>query len=221
MRAILLYLVVYSGMVNAQQSVLSKIPPAGKTIQAFIPKGYDTIATTTGDLNKDGREDIVLCMRYNGEDSFDIDEEPQRLLIILFKQNEVYKVGGKSAEVLMCRHCGGMYGDPYSGVQINNGILQVHHYGGSAWRWVEHRKFRFQNGGFYLTGSTSDYFWNRQPCEGDMIGDAGRKYKDINFITGDEELIERDENCKLLKHQKIRLNKKPLLKLENFKYDYP
>lgn len=182
---------------------------------AFIPDGYDTIQVASGDLNKDGVADAVLALKRNDEEQ--LEEEEQRLLVVLFKAGSMYKLAGKSATTLMCRQCGGVHGDPYNDISIVKGVLVVNHYGGSAWRWVDTQKFRYQGGAFYLIGATYDFFTVNRSCDGG-IGEAGRKYKDINYVTGDQEVIERDEDCKLLKHLKTKTKIKPLVKLEAFKY---
>lgn len=205
---------------SSAQEVLLKIPISGKLIKDFIPKEYEIKDSVSGDLNKDGLKDIVLVMNHMQEDTFQMGEEPKRLLLVLFRNKIGFTLRAKSSEVLMCVHCGGIFGDPYESVEISKGVISVRHYAGSAWRWLEVRKFRYQNIGFYLIGSTSDYYWNASDCDGIGVGEAGRKYKDINYVTGDEEVIEKTEDCKLIKHTKQKLPIKPLIKLEVFKYEY-
>jgi hypothetical protein len=203
---------------SAQQALLN-IPDSGKAISDFIPKDYNFIDTVHGDLNKDGIKDIVLALKHKDEDTFAMDEEPKRILLVILKSKKGFKIVGKSENVLMCRNCGGMYGDPFSSMDINKGVLSIHHYGGSAWRWSEERKFRMQQNGMYLIGATSDYYWNIQSCNGNEIGDAGRKFRGINYVTGKEEIIERTEECKLIKQVKQKIKRKPLVKLEDFKFE--
>lgn len=201
------------------QEALLNIPETGKQIGDFIPKDFYLRDSIKGDLNKDGISDVVLVLRNINEDTFTSDEGAKRFLLILFKKGTSYSLAAKATGVLMCLQCGGAFGDPYDGVLIEKGVLVVVHYGGSSWRWIEHRKFRFQNNGFYLIGSTSDYFWNVSDCDGQGVGEAGRNYKDINYVTGDEEVIEKTEDCKLIKHTKTKQPKKPLVKLEAFTYE--
>lgn len=219
---IVLFVVFILGLQFSSQAqeVLSKIPVSAKTIASFIPKGYDTIEVVRGDLNKDGVEDIALALKHVDEDSFEMDEEPKRMLLVLLKQGAEYMLIGKSEKVLMCRHCGGAFGDPYAAISISNNILTIDHYGGSSWRWTNTQKFRYQQNAVFLIGSTTDSFWNVSDCDGNGVGDAGRKFKDTNWITGEQELIERDENCKLLTEKKVKLKRKQLVKLEAFKHEY-
>ncbi|HLP38864.1 hypothetical protein [Lacibacter sp.] len=216
-KTIALFLSLYFS--SSAQTVLSNIPDSGKTIAAFIPKGYDTIGIAKGDLNKDNIDDIVLALKYKDEDTFEMDEEPKRILLVLLMSNKGLKVIGKSENVLMCRHCGGMYGDPFSAMDITKGVLSIHHYGGSSWRWSEVRKFRMNQNGMSLIGATSDLFWSMQACNGSEIGDAGRQFRDVNFVTCDEEIIERTVECKLIKQVKQKIKRRPLVKLEDFNFE--
>ncbi len=204
---------------SSAQKVLLNIPDSGKSIAEFIPKNYIFIDSVFGDLNKDGIKDVVIALKNKDEDTFAMDEEPKRILLVMLRLKNGFKVIGKSENVLMCVNCGGVFGDPFNGIEITKGILTVNHYGGSAWRWSEVRKFRMQQNGMYLIGATSDYYWNIQPCNGNEIGDAGRKFRDVNFVTGNEEIIERTEECKLIKQVKQKIKRKPLVKLEDFNFE--
>jgi hypothetical protein len=196
---------------SSAQEVLLNIPDSGKTITSFVPKGYLLMDSVSGDLNKDGKLDYALALKHKEEDTFQMDEVPKRILLILFKSKFGFKLVGNSDEVLMCRDCGG--------VVISNGVLFVMHYGGSNWRWSEQIKLRFQKDALYLIGSTSYSYWVMNDCGG-SVGEAGKKYKDINYVTGEEEVIEKDEECKLIKQTKRKQPKKSLIKLEDFKYDF-
>ncbi|MEO8406700.1 MAG: hypothetical protein ABI480_18955 [Chitinophagaceae bacterium] len=218
--AILPVVLFITGIVSAQD-ILSKIPKSGTTINAFIPKGYDTLSTTTGDLNKDGLSDAVLALASAKETNFDpakddIDSMPPRLLLILFNTGKGYMLAGKSAGALLCKECGGVFGDPFSSLVIDKNILTINHYGGSSWRWGSHYKFRYQQNDFYLIGRTSYSYWNVERCE--KLDDfAGADYKDENLVTGSyEERKISQEGCKLLVNKKGKQTVKPLIKLNDF-----
>lgn len=198
---------------NAQEDVFSKIPSKAKSFKDFIPKGYIILREgfVKGDLNKDGLVDVVMVVS-NTDDSIGSDDRP---LIVLFKTETGYEFASSSKKAVLCEGCGGVFGDPFAGLAIKKGILYINHYGGNSRRWTIEQKFRFQNNGFYLIGSTTDWFWIMGDCNGG-VGDAGRRYKDVNWVTGDEEVIERDDDCKLLKHIKRKNKLKPLVKLETF-----
>ena len=199
---------------NAQSGVLSKIPATGKSVFSFIPKGYDTLqgGITYGDLDKDGQPDAVIALYNKKEDTIDVGSELKRLLIVLLKTADGYRVVSKSTGAVLCKGCGGAFGDPFSDITITKGILQVDHYGGSAWRWTIKDKYRYQNNDMYLIGTTNDSYWDGSGCNGG-VGSSGRTFKDVNWVTGDQEEIERNTDCKLLKHTKTKIKVKPLVKM--------
>lgn len=201
------------------QTVLLNIPDSGRTVYDFVPKDYVFIDSAFGDLNKDKIDDIVIALKHKDEDTFEMDEEPKRILLVILRSKGVLKVIGRSENVLMCRNCGGVFGDPFASIDITKGVLSIHHYGGSSWRWANTQKFRYQRSGVFLIGSTTDSFWILSDCNGNGVGDAGRKYRDVNFVTGDEEIIERTEECKLIKHTRQKIKKEPLVKLEAYNFE--
>jgi hypothetical protein len=226
MRTILVIITMLMAVsITAQQTVLSKIPKTGKTIEAFIPADYDTIATATGDLNKDKLDDHVLVLKSKAEDAEPKPpvegSEPEavpgaRILIVLFKNASGYSLAAKSDSAILCKDCGGVFGDPFESIVIEKGVLSIHHYGGSAWRWSYTHKFRWQQNDLFLIGRTSYSFWNVSHCE--KLDDfAGTDYKDENLITGDYEHKKiSEEGCKLLVNKKGKQKVKPLQKLSAF-----
>jgi hypothetical protein len=218
---ILFFLVGSTCVALAQKTVLSKIPATGSGIMSFVPEGYDTLATTEGDLNKDKLNDIVLVLKAKEEDTgeagnADIDDLPDRLMVVLFKKGDGYIVAGRTSTSILCKNCGGVFGDPFAGVSITNGVLKIEHYGGSAWRWGSTHKFRFQQNSFYLIGETRISYWNVAMCE--ELGEfAATDYKDVNFLTGAyEEKKVSQEGCKWLVNKKGKMKMKPLKKLTGF-----
>jgi hypothetical protein len=208
-------LILLAGVVSGQ-TVLSKIPANGKSMLAFVPEGYDTLATVKGDLNNDRQEDIALVLKSLAEsrDSMD-DEGPSRILIILFKTASGFQSVAKTDSAILCFTCGGMYGDPFAMMEIKKNVLIINHYGGSAWRWELTHRFRFQQNDFYLIGETNYSYWNVKMC--DKLKDfAGTNLKDVNYLTGQFVEKEITEECKLKVNKKGKRKVEPLKKLSDF-----
>lgn len=210
-------------MGGAQNKVLLQIPKNGPGFASFIPKGYDTILTTKGDLNKDSVDDLVLVLKSRMEPETGVESDPDsippRLLIVLLKTNSGFQLAGKSDQAILCKACGGVFGDPLDGVSVEKGLLIIYHYGGSAWRWSDTRKFRYQKDGFYLIGQTTYSYWNVDLCES-LDEFSGTNYKDVNLVTGAyEEKKVSEEGCRLIVNKKGKQPVKPLVKLEKFKID--
>ena len=194
--------------------------------RSFIPNDYDTLddGVARGDLNKDGIEDIVIVVGSKWEQDENWSEKASdsnvapRLLIILFGTDSGYVQIAKNDKAILCKDCGGIFGDPFAGIEINKNVLSINHYGGSNWRWGYTHKFRFQDKDFFLIGQTKYSFLAVENCE--KLNDfAGTKYEDINFITGQYEKKEISEDCKLLENKKGKRKIEQLISLSNFEID--
>ncbi len=194
----------------------------GKHLNSFIPRDYDTLSVVEGDLNKDGLNDVVLALYHKMEkidpEKVNQDSIPPRLLVILFNTQSGYKQAASSASALLCKYCGGVFGDPFAGITIERNVLTISHYGGSAWKWALDHKFRFQNNNWFLIGQTKNSFWSVEQCE--KLGDfAGTDYEDINFVTGSFERKRISQDCKLLENKKGKRKVEPLVTLDKFIID--
>lgn len=214
----LVCLVCLSSMLAAAQAFkLPKLPSMGRTEAAFIPAGYEVLdeGRVVGDLNQDGRPDIALALRATAETASDGEEYPERLLVLLFATPAGYRLAAQSNKIVLCKECGGIYGDPFAGLTIFKGVLSVDHYGGSSWRWSLTHKFRYQQGAFYLIGETTSSGRNFGECPG-LDGPPGWEYHDTNLVTGDYEVKKVSEECKLLVSKRGRNKPAPLRRLTDY-----
>jgi hypothetical protein len=192
-------------------------PQKGKegAVQSFVPKGWKIIATTKGDLNKDGAEDIAIVIedtkkanfkKNTGMGSPELNLNPRQLLI-LFKNKgtDAYSLIAKADSFIPEANdeenpC---LADPLleSGdVTINKGLLVVefNYWYSCGSSGVSHKTytFRFQDNVFMLIGYDSSDF-NRFSGE---IGNIS-----INFLTkkksitsGENEFGEGDAKPKVV-----------------------
>src|SRR5690606_17400247 len=94
-------------------------------------KGYNVETTVSGDLNKDGINDLVVVYQHKPV-TYDDYENLERLLVIYKKSNGSWVKWSESKTALLGTQEGGSKGDPLTGVEIKNGILIIDHYGGSS-----------------------------------------------------------------------------------------
>jgi hypothetical protein len=202
----------------------AQAPPAaseaGYQLADFIPKNYVLPEgnSATGDLNHDRRPDVALVLVPKAEATFqdgDADLPPRLLLVLLAAPTGGYALTAKSSRFILCKDCGGQYGDPFAGISISKGVLEVLHYGGSSWRWGITSKFRYQQNDFYLIGETRNYGRNDGDCEG-LDGPAGEDFLDTNFLTGDYEVRKISDECKLLVHKRGRHKPTALRRLADY-----
>ncbi|MGZ5445073.1 MAG: hypothetical protein ACXW5U_24770 [Thermoanaerobaculia bacterium] len=133
-------------------------------VQPFVEKNTTILAVERGDLNRDGREDVVLVLEPEDR------EQPRPLLVLVRESNGVLKVAKRSAKSVLCRNCGGVMGDPFQGVVIENGRFTLEHYGGSSWRWSANYTFA----------------WSRRDQSWQLV-----RVESTSFHAGDPDKVEK------------------------------
>jgi len=140
--SIILFLLLFSCqfLLGRQHSIGDTIILPQK-ISKFIPKGYALIDTAMGNLNLDKYQDIILVLRAVGEDT--AFEARRPLLLLLGRADKTFTLAARNDNVVYCYQCGGVFGDPYAGVEIKKGMFTVHHFGGSNDRWSNDITFKY------------------------------------------------------------------------------
>lgn len=143
-----------------------------------VPENFSIVDTVTGDLDKDSIKELVVA--YN-TDVGNALAGVERELIIYKPEDNKWIVWKTSRQALYASRDGGMMGDPFGEIIIENGILIINHNGGSSWKWSITDKYRFQNDDFYLIGYTSNY---GKPCE---------YWEDVDFNLSTGKMIVKKE----------------------------
>ena len=143
MRTILLALsLLCAAQPAAAQVEELKIPAE---VRPFVEQGTKAIALEAADLNGDGRGDFVLVLERENPakdaDDFPVNERP--LLILLRGAEGRLSAAKRNERLVMCSKCGGVFGDPFEGVEAGRNTFTVNFYGGSNWRWKYAYKFNY------------------------------------------------------------------------------
>ena len=199
---LLIGLCVLTGRAGAQTSAGLLLPATGRQLADFVPPGYELLprGQAFGDLNRDGRPDAALVLRSLAEndtvaaaaEETDVESQPRHLIIVLGTPGG-YTLAAQTDKAALCNDCGGMYGDPFEGIEIKKGVLSLSHYGGSSWRWGITTKYRYQTGRFYLIGERRVSYRNNGPC-----GESEWELHETNFVTGDYREEKDSPNCRPL-----------------------
>ena len=181
--------------------------------EEFIPDGYVLFSGCEGDLNKDGKPDVVLMIKGTEESKW-VDHEyrgrldrNRRGLIILFKRDGGYELIAENDECFSSENeDGGVYYAPELDFYIKNNTLILHYAHGryGYWKYI----FRYQNNDFELIG----YFGS---CD---RGPVVLYITDVNFSTRTcvyKENInaDDDEAEEKFKVKTIKFKRKNLIKL--------
>ena len=126
----------------ARQDDELKVPAE---VLPFVETGTKAIAVEVADLNGDGRGDYVLVLERENppkdKDDFPIGQRP--LLLLVRGADGKLSAAKRNERIVMCSQCGGVFGDPFEGVEAKLNTFTVSFYGGSNWRWAYSYKFNY------------------------------------------------------------------------------
>jgi hypothetical protein len=220
----------WSGAAMAQDEspypevVYPRLPIQGATAADFVPKGWRVEHQPKGDLNKDGRDDVVLVLRMDdpaniveneGLGASEFDTNP-RLLAVLFAEGTGYRLAVQDHALIPRPDSPVMddYLDGDDAVTVRRGAFTVRlHSWASAGSWYTGNTtftFRHQDGCFRLIGH--DNSWMHRASgetastslnfvagkgvfeEGTMESDAPTRSKTLALPRGDMPCLERIGN---------------------------
>lgn len=105
----------------------------------FIPEDYTILDIIRGDLNNDGKPDLLLVLEKQ-----DATEDQRRVLLLTGQKNSSYRLIKKSDNLVYCHDCGGDLGDPYQTISISEpGLITIEHFGGDELRWARTVSFKY------------------------------------------------------------------------------
>ncbi|AXK40514.1 hypothetical protein [Crenobacter cavernae] len=114
-------------------------------LQPFVLKGYAPLALAKADLDGDGRDDylLVLDKKTAGPDAARNSEDARPLLLIRRDEGGALRLAKRNDKLVLCAGCGGVFGDPFGGIEAKRKSFTVSHYGGSNWRWSNAYTFNY------------------------------------------------------------------------------
>jgi hypothetical protein len=194
---------------TAKPDKYARLAAEAKDLAGFVPKGWKLLQSADGDLNKDGLADVVGVLERKSETAPDpADDGPPRILFVAFqKSGGGYQLSVQANKAILRSGEGGAFGDPFELVKVERGSVHVSFYGGSSERWSIAYQFRFQNGGWFLIGVTSQTSRTDGSDEG--------TFEDINLLTGKMRTVTTDAKGK--NHEKmVNRGKRKPVNLVNF-----
>ena len=145
------------------QFVHPQLPKSGTALQDWVPAGWSVLAEAKGDLTKDGVADIAAVIEraepiehVPGCDTWRTQSSraPRTLIVLVADGSGGFRLAAENRTIVLRADEGGVFGDPFYGIEIQRGAIVLQHYGGSAWRWAYTYRFRQQDGGWFLIGYT-------------------------------------------------------------------
>lgn len=124
--------------VRAQGDI--KVP---EEVKQFIGSDMSALACESADLDGNGTKDYILVVETAASAADRNSEDERTLMIITRGADGKLKIAKKNDNVVYCRGCGGVFGDPFDSVEVKPKSFTVINYGGSAWRWSETYTFNY------------------------------------------------------------------------------
>jgi len=170
-------------------------------LKAFVLNGYKMLDYIQCNLNDDQRIDAILILKVNGEDTI-INEDPKRPFLLLIRQADgKLKMEKRNDNLVMCHHCGGMYGEPYAITKPEKKGFTISFYGGSNWRWGYDYSFAYNT-------SKNNWFLVNEYQQSYNAGDPEHLIKDCNIKDTESgevpiekfssEIVETETNWKVI-----------------------
>ena len=128
-------------------------PSSGMMSQQIGASSIDILEHDLGDLNGDGSDEFVAAV----ETPKIIDGARERLVVIFQKQQGKWMLWKFSEAPILNSEEGGVLGDPFDNIAIQNQMLFISHYGGSNWRWSMEDGYRFDGEDIILSEHRS--YW--------------------------------------------------------------
>lgn len=181
-----------SGLSAAEKPLL--LPVSAK---AYLPTGSKLVDLAYGDLNADGKADLVFLRHETdprkittGEDGYVQDDNPRVLVVLLAHEGGYLRLREYPGFVPPYHFKGyEMWDEVYEGMKIRNGVLSLNFYWystkGTYWVSREEFKFRLEAGRMRWIGFEDETYHRG----------SGDKYRvSVNFLTG------RQKNTEGLHH---------------------
>lgn len=147
---------IKSDSIEKHQTFNDSIDSLDQDLKAFVPKGYSVISIESGNLNFDEYTDAILVLRKSSEASTSnfAENKPDKrpLLILLGQKDGTYKLAYQNNDAVYCIDCGGLFGDPFTGITIKNGYFSIEHgvSGGHHWEHVTTFKYNKAKNNWFL-----------------------------------------------------------------------
>jgi hypothetical protein len=227
MKKLTIIIFLFTYLYSFSQSDTIKLSDQGDSVENLIPKNWKLLATTNGDLNKDGISDVAFVIENTAKKNIQLNEGGigrdtinlnPRILGIYFREKSGILIKKLQSDSFIILQDSPTMDEPFDGIEIlESGILKIDFkfwFSVGSWSMSNHTyNFRFQNDKFELidyeaserhrgTGEETDYSINFLTCKMNIT----RMTIDDNHV---ETIIEEKIDFKIEKLKSIQSLKKP------------
>ena len=113
-------------------------PSTQTELAPFVEPGMRIRDKTRGDINNDDLPDVIAVVE-SAEDK----KTPRSVVLLVSDTTGVLHKMAQNDKIVPCFNCGGIFGDPFSYVQLSNGVITVVTEGGSREHWWNEYVFKY------------------------------------------------------------------------------
>lgn len=181
--------------IKKDEKSISETPKAEKIIKEVMDENDEILEFKTFT----GSHESFFCFAIIEH------ENKKKLLVIEHKDNVNYLIANNENAVMQ-EDEGGVYGDPYDGISIEDDQLVMRYYGGSAsWRWIRELYFDIGDEDIMLSKYKFYYFHANVDNQEDILKSKGGHIKELDFIRGNK--IDKKNNNNKVKLQTEKMKK--------------
>ncbi len=122
-----------------------------EAVQLPNPKHYTVLDSAFADINGDQVVDKVLVYTLKEGVPSDDDFDPRPTVVFYGRGEDTFEPILRNDAVVACKICGGVFGDPYEGMDLSEGKMTFYAFGGSSWRWSRTTSFTLVGKEWLLT----------------------------------------------------------------------
>lgn len=164
-------------------------------LRAFADGNTNVLDIQQGDLEGNGGQGAVLVLDHPGTGNEKLGEgKPRSLLLITRDGAGRLQQVGRNDLLIPCAQCGGLAGDPFGYIQVNDGRFTVLTEGGSRERWSNEYAFKYSAGqqGWVLEKAVRTVV-DTETGEEKRIELTSEQFGSIRFDEFDPEVLPRAE----------------------------
>lgn len=171
----------YIKQVSIAEQVAATFLPNADVLKDNLPSNIGINTICQGDIGNDGKNDIAVVFEYV-ETSEKEDFYPFMLndrVVRIYTENEQgqYECRFANDFIIRNKYYGGVFGDPFSEMKIEDGLLVITHYGGSAYRWGYKDYYELNNDKLY---HCKDFEWSHNTYDIDSYKEMIYEYDETD-----------------------------------------
>jgi hypothetical protein len=133
------------------------------------------LRSASGDLNGDGRPDLLVVLNRSSTDKDANDRRPRTVLLLIRDADGHLQRTAQNDRIVPCEDCGGLLGDPFAYARIDKDGFTLGTEGGSRYRWWNEFTFKYANG----------QTWVLEKVQRGVGDNITKEAKDVTLTTKD------------------------------------